>query len=154
MSLTLDLDLSPAVVKRMGKEKMSRDAEGWLLDERERQQQVIQGETVVANQSRDRQLMAWAEANGHAVYIGRESRWAKPSRSRSKWFNPYKVDTPDKKRDGTRDEVCDKHIAWLANQPALLADLHELRGKVLICWCKPDRCHGDELKRLAEAAQS
>ena len=37
------------------------------------------------------------------------------------------------------------------NQPALLARLPELKGKRLICWCAPLRCHGDVLHRLANA---
>jgi hypothetical protein len=27
-------------------------------------------------------------------------------------------------------------------------DLHELNGKELGCWCKPDKCHGDILIKL------
>lgn len=34
-------------------------------------------------------------------------------------------------------------------QPRLLADLHELREKDLICWCVPFACHGDVLRELA-----
>jgi hypothetical protein len=33
----------------------------------------------------------------------------------------------------------------------LINDIHELRGKDLVCWCKPDPCHGDLLLRLANA---
>jgi hypothetical protein len=36
-------------------------------------------------------------------------------------------------------------------QPQLLADLHELEGKVLGCWCKPEKsCHGDVLVELLQ----
>jgi hypothetical protein len=34
-------------------------------------------------------------------------------------------------------------------QPALLQALHELKGKDLICWCAPERCHADVLLELA-----
>ena len=27
-------------------------------------------------------------------------------------------------------------------------DLHELEGKTLGCWCKPEKCHGDILIKL------
>ena len=36
---------------------------------------------------------------------------------------------------------------------ALLADLPELEGKTLFCWCKPDACHGDVLGELADTRQ-
>jgi hypothetical protein len=36
-------------------------------------------------------------------------------------------------RDGSRDEVIAKYRAWIVQQPALMAALHELRGKNLVC---------------------
>ena len=35
--------------------------------------------------------------------------------------------------DGSRDEVIAKYRAWIVRQPALMAALHELRGKDLVC---------------------
>ncbi len=36
----------------------------------------------------------------------------------------------------------------------VLADLHELRGKDLACWCALDKpCHADELLKLANAPE-
>jgi hypothetical protein len=52
-------------------------------------------------------------------------------------------------RDGSRDEVIAKYRAWIVRQPALLAALHELRGKNLVCWCAPERCHAEVLIELA-----
>ena len=77
----------------------------------------------------------------HDVYIGR----AVPRRGykASKWANPYKVGV-----DGTRDEVIDKYAEWLHAHPELLACLPELEGKVLGCWCAPERCHGDVLAEM------
>ena len=63
----------------------------------------------------------------------------------TKWGNPFMIGP-----DGDRDEVCDKHEAWIQTQPQLLAALGELKGKRLGCWCAPLRCHGDTLARLAE----
>ena len=68
------------------------------------------------------------------VYIGRPSVWG----------NPFRVG-----RDGTRDDVVTKYEAWLRTQPELMAQLPELRGKTLGCWCKPLPCHGDVLARVA-----
>ena len=67
------------------------------------------------------------------VYIGRPSKWG----------NPFKEGM-----DGTRSEVIDRYRRWIVEQP-LMDDLHELRGKVLGCWCSPLPCHGDVLAELA-----
>jgi hypothetical protein len=37
---------------------------------------------------------------------------------------------------------------------ALQADLEELRGKRLGCYCKPQACHGDVLVELVEELDS
>jgi hypothetical protein len=52
-------------------------------------------------------------------------------------------------RDGTRDEVIAKYRAWIVRQPALMAVLGELKGKDLVCWCAPERCHAEVLIDLA-----
>jgi hypothetical protein len=70
----------------------------------------------------------------HDVYIGRPSKWGNP-------FTLHK--------GGDRTAVIAQYEAWLLKQPHLLAALHELRGKVLGCWCAPKSCHGDVLLRLA-----
>jgi hypothetical protein len=36
-------------------------------------------------------------------------------------------------RDGSRDEVIAKYRAWIVWQSGLMAALHELRGKDLVC---------------------
>lgn len=72
------------------------------------------------------------------VYIGRPSKWG----------NPFRVG-----EDGTREEVIAKYEEWLHDEPDLLADLSELRGKALACWCAPLPCHGDVLARMAEASK-
>jgi hypothetical protein len=71
------------------------------------------------------------------VYIGRPSKWG----------NPFEIG-----KDGTRKEVIEKYQNWIINQPDLMKDLPELRGKILGCWCKPQACHGDVLVRLANNA--
>jgi hypothetical protein len=68
------------------------------------------------------------------VYVGRPS----------KWENPFVIG-----RDGTRDEVIAKYRARIARRPALMTALHELRGKHLVCWCAPERCHAEVLIDLA-----
>lgn len=66
----------------------------------------------------------------------------------TKWGNPFVLG-----KDGTREEVIAKFEAWIQTQPALMAALPELRGKVLGCWCAPKPCHGDVLVRLAEGGE-
>ena len=69
-----------------------------------------------------------------ARYIGRPSRWG----------NPYKLG-----RDGDRDAIMDKYEQWLAEQlkdedfRKALMKLAE--ADALVCWCKPEKCHGDLL---------
>jgi len=67
------------------------------------------------------------------VYIGRGSKWG----------NPYYIG-----RDGTREQVIKKYRKYLLASP-LMDDLHELKGKVLGCFCAPKPCHGDILAELA-----
>jgi hypothetical protein len=62
----------------------------------------------------------------------------------SKWGNRFVIG-----KDGTRAEVIAKYEAWIHNQPELMAQLGELRGKDLVCWCAPAACHGDVLLLLA-----
>lgn len=69
------------------------------------------------------------------VYIGRPSKWG----------NPFIVG-----KDGTRKQVIEKYKNWILNNPELLKDLPELKGKRLACWCKPKACHGDVLVELLE----
>lgn len=80
----------------------------------------------------------------------------------SKWGNPFLIG-----KNGTRAEVIELYRKWLAGDPAALelaaavegqrrrpptADeiRVELRGKVLVCWCKPAACHGDVLAEIAD----
>ena len=44
---------------------------------------------------------------------------------------------------GTRDEVCDKYEHWAPHQPWWSQFLSDVRGRDLLCFCKPKRCHCD-----------
>ncbi len=83
---------------------------------------------------------------GSDVYIGRrinQGGWCLPA---SKWANPYSV-----KSCGSAEEAIRRYTVYLSGTPALLADLHELKGRQLGCWCAPGPCHGDVLARMADA---
>lgn len=74
-----------------------------------------------------------------AVYVGRPSKWGNPFSMRS---------------EQDRDSVCDAYERWLERvfqqDPAARDRLKaQLRGKDLVCWCAPRRCHADTLLRIA-----
>jgi len=74
-----------------------------------------------------------------AVYIGRIEG--------SKWGNPFK---PTKQGDAEAHAVAvARYRQWICDQPELMAALPELRGRDLVCWCRPLPCHGDVLPMLA-----
>lgn len=77
------------------------------------------------------------------VYIGRGSKWGNPFSHMPNTKAIYKV--------STREESIEKYKEWILTQPQLLADLHELKGKTLGCFCKPKPCHGDILAKMANA---
>lgn len=77
-------------------------------------------------------------AGRDAVYIGRGSPYG----------NPFVIG-----KDGDRDDVCNKYEQMLNNNPALVSKVKkELRGKDLVCFCAPKRCHGDILLKIANEA--
>ena len=73
-------------------------------------------------------------APADAVYIGRPTKWG----------NPFVIG-----RDGTRQQVVQKYKDYILSNESLLSQIHELRGKDLICFCAPQQCHGDVLIELA-----
>jgi hypothetical protein len=103
----------------------------WGADEKERKEKVESGQAVVANQQRDKNLIAWAEKNGKAVRVDRGSLFG----------NPFVLGA-----DGDRDAVCDAYKDhYLPHKPSIMNALHSLKGKVLICHCYPERCHAESL---------
>jgi len=79
----------------------------------------------------------------HDIYIGRPSKWGNPFSHLPGTLAEFQVPT--------REQAIQKYEEWIVTQPQLLADLPELLGKTLGCWCAPKPCHGDVLKRLAES---
>lgn len=109
----------------------------WRKDERERQAKVKAGKTVVANAQSDKNLICWAEREGISVRIDRGTRYG----------NPFVMG-----EDGTRDDVCDAfEMHYLPHKPSINSRIKsgDLCGKVLICHCYPERCHGNCLADLA-----
>jgi len=71
----------------------------------------------------------------------------------SKWGNPFPiVNSGPLHLRVSRSEAISKYRAWIVKQPHLLKDLHELKGKLLLCCCSPNPCHAEILAQLADAS--
>lgn len=121
------------------REVAKKPTDDWRQDERDRQAEVESGLSVVANAASDKNLIAWAERNRLAVRIDRSTRYG----------NPFVLN-----EDGDRDEVCDSYERhYLVRKPSITEriDAGDLTGKVLVCHCYPQRCHGDCLAAEANS---
>lgn len=121
------------------REVAKKPTDDWRQDERDRQVEVENGFTVVANAAADKNLICWAESKGLAVRIDRGTRYG----------NPFVLD-----EDGDRDDVCISYERYyLPHKPSIRdrIDAGELTGKVLVCHCYPARCHGDCLASEANS---
>lgn len=78
------------------------------------------------------------------VYIGRPSKWGNPYSHINDGTTLAKYITKN------REEAIESYREWIEGGAGkhLLSDLHELKGKTLGCWCKPQSCHGDILAEL------
>lgn len=81
-----------------------------------------------------------------AVYVGRPTKWGNPFSHRDGTLAKHRV--------ATRDEAVDAYEAqlqrWFALDPEAKQRLQTaLRGKDLVCWCAPARCHADVLLKYA-----
>ena len=120
-------------------------ARTFVSGEQQRRALAERGVTVVANITKDRALVEWAQDTGRDVYIARNYRgWRDVG-----WGNHYRaqIHTPEE-----HDRVIALYVRSLDENPMLLGRLAELcGGKVLLCWCHPLPCHGDVLAKRANA---
>lgn len=76
----------------------------------------------------------WNKRSGNipadAVYVGRGTPWG----------NPFVMN-----QESHRDAVCDAFEKLVLPQ----LNVEQLRGKDLVCWCAPKRCHADALLKAA-----
>lgn len=76
------------------------------------------------------------------IYIGRGSKWG----------CPYTIirDRPTLAKEivSSKEEALSKYKEYVLASPELMNSLDELDGKVLGCFCKPEKCHGDILLEL------
>jgi len=78
------------------------------------------------------------------VYIGRPSKWGNPFTHISDKSTKAEFVVSD------REIAVESYREWIENGDGkhLLNDLHELKDKILGCWCSPKQCHGDVLMEL------
>jgi len=137
-----DGKLTEAIVERAVESVKPKPGDNaWSQSELERKEQVLKGVTVVANKRKngDLALIAWAEKEGLYVPIDRTSVWG----------NPFVMGDSQDPADGDRDTVCNSYDMFFQLKLSLHVRIDELKGKVLGCWCFPDRCHGDFLAAQA-----
>ena len=94
------------------------------------------GRCVVVNQKTDLATIKYAENNNLFVRADRYSDYG----------NPFEVG-----KDGNRDEVCYYYEEYyLPHKKSILDKIHLLKGKALGCWCAPEKCHCDSLKKIID----
>ena len=81
------------------------------------------------------------------VYIGRDMQVYVAGAVGSKWANPFKV------KSSSRTGCTDQYRDYVLASPELMGRLGELKGKVLGCWCAPERCHGHVLAELVDGGK-
>ena len=110
----------------------------WSESEKERRKLVESGVAVVANKAKDKNLIRWAAESGLFVPVDRGTAMG----------NPFVIgDAPS--GDGSRNTVCESYETYFAMRPSLQSKVSRMSGKVLGCWCFPERCHGDHIAALA-----
>jgi hypothetical protein len=107
-----------------------------------------------------------SQAKPQRIQLRRAKGWKMPANTvkidrTTKWGNPFVV-TPQM----TREQSIEHYAQMMAGKPVaapgisvttqdelravILADIGELKGKNLACWCSLDGpCHGDVLLQLA-----
>jgi hypothetical protein len=82
-------------------------------------------------------LLEWLKKPEH-IYIGRYNSMIKGA-DHSFWHNPFTL-----KHYG-RDKCLEMYKNYVLNNTEMLSRIKELDGKILGCWCHPEKCHGDIL---------
>lgn len=99
----------------------------------------------------------WRKEHPDAVIVARPTKWGNPFKAASMLECGYAKDKAD-----AQQQVDDIFRGFMAGsdeflwgggeelRAKMLAELHELRGKDLACWCPLDQpCHADVLLELA-----
>lgn len=96
--------------------------------------------------------VANARNTSEGVYLG---RFHPKFGQASPLANPYQMN-----EHNSRDDVCEKYDLWIKEKikvgdPLVIGALGDLIRRykaqgdlTLICWCAPERCHCDTVKRI------
>lgn len=84
--------------------------------------------------------------NPQFVYCGRRNVYYKVNDSI--WANPYRL-----VNEAMRLQVIGQYRQYVTSSPGLMERLPELKGKTLVCYCKPEACHCDVLVELIEGVE-
>jgi hypothetical protein len=65
----------------------------------------------------------------------------------------HKHETAARYHVASRDEAVDKHEEWFLSNPEVIERVkREMTGKVIGCWCAPQRCHCDIYAKVCNEA--
>jgi hypothetical protein len=78
------------------------------------------------------------------IDIGRKPKYNAIAGHDYFWGNPYLVS------EFGRAGAIERYEKYIRNSEIHLKRLHELKGKKLGCYCKPQYCHGDVLVKLVK----
>lgn len=87
----------------------------------------------------------WKRRPGEYVYIGRGGRGGNP------WGNPFRIGDPHPAsgRPMDRDDVCNLFEERVLPRLIKNGEMRYLQGRILVCFCHPQRCHGHALAAAA-----
>ena len=78
------------------------------------------------------------------IYIGRAGK------GQDGYFgNPFKI-LPKQTKGSTLTKYKEYFYNRLNTDPEFKSRIHELKGKTLGCFCKPNSCHGDIIKEYLD----
>lgn len=115
-----------------------RPDEKWSSYETEAFNDLESGYAVLANRATDRNLVKYAEGLGFALDIDKMGSNLKPG-----WGNPFIPGV-----DHTAEKCVELYQWYLNLKPSLQERIIELKGKCLVCTCRPNPCHGDFLLEI------
>ena len=104
------------------------------------------GKTVVISEHRHPNLKAYADSKGLLVNIMRPKFGGTIYGNKANMEDMKGKSTVERNKE--RDRVCDE-FERVQSKEYTEDQIAALKGKVLMCRCKPARCHGDTLVRLA-----